>query len=462
MTLLSQLFPVAVVSGGAARLASGDPGEVALALAARYGVTTVEALCGVDVEALGCDADHEGLEVESRRFAASVEGVPWAAGGARAGVDANEDGVGVGVGDGWLPSARLERFVRHDVARAVLGRADEGRSASRVRIEEALLGMRALGCPPLDGAMGGGAKVGQVTEVCGGAATGKTQVCLQACAVALEQGFAVAYVDCGGGGFSGLRLTQVLRYRLLAREKRRVATEAEARAAARPAEGVRLALTRCLEKVRVFRVWSAAELVQRVQALAQARALAARGALGGGDGSFAAALGLVVVDGVANVLMPVASLPALGPHSSAPVGEVLLSGLVQALRAAARTHDVADAARPPRAAAAAGVGGEEDAFEEDDMSGCAVLVTNAAVPEGDEGQAVKAALGPLWVPAAHKRVVLVRATGPGADAAGVVGCTARVTRACDGIVWPELGDVGFVVSKYGCHAPVVVPDADQA
>jgi hypothetical protein len=70
-----------------------------------------------------------------------------------------------------------------------------------------LLNFLPTGCDGIDDLLGGGLRQGQVTEITGPSASGKTQLCLSAAASAAALGHRVVYVDTTGG-FSATRIKQ--------------------------------------------------------------------------------------------------------------------------------------------------------------------------------------------------------------------------------------------------------------
>jgi len=63
------------------------------------------------------------------------------------------------------------------------------------------------GCDAIDALLGGGLRQGEVIEITGPSASGKTQLCLSAAASFAALGHRVVYVDTGGG-FSAMRIKQ--------------------------------------------------------------------------------------------------------------------------------------------------------------------------------------------------------------------------------------------------------------
>ncbi|XP_037093074.1 DNA repair protein RAD51 homolog 4-like isoform X2 [Pollicipes pollicipes] len=79
-------------------------------------------------------------------------------------------------------------------------------------LDEAPIAHLPLGCESLDGLLGGGLSAGDLVELCGPFAVGKTQLCMAAAAAALAAGARVIFADTKGE-FSSARCRQILHHR---------------------------------------------------------------------------------------------------------------------------------------------------------------------------------------------------------------------------------------------------------
>lgn len=172
----------------------------------------------------------------------------------------------------------------------------------QARAHQNSLGL-SVGLTALDELLGGGGlRAGEVTEVVGGAAAGKTALCLQACASALADPTAtVAFVD-SANAFTPTRLLPLL-----------------------PHADVMTAMS-ALARLRCWRVHDGQSLLALLHQLLDELASPHQ------EGDYARNLRLVVVDCVASLLAPLLS--------SASLGHSLVSGISRALRLLATRHNL--------------------------------------------------------------------------------------------------------------------------
>lgn len=161
----------------------------------------------------------------------------------------------------------------------------------------------------LDDIMGGGMLTGEVLELAGRSGSGKTWLCLSACAhAALEMGASVLYVDVGSNFSAQVLLdecTRVARALDLAHDR----------------------IPTAMQRVRVVRAYDAEELVS---ALEHAHALCTAARTAAAADAWHAKLGLVVVDSVALALMPLTA-------SRDSAGQLWIVSVSRALRQLARS-----------------------------------------------------------------------------------------------------------------------------
>eukprot|EP00669_Euglena_mutabilis_P002208 TRINITY_DN12811_c0_g1_i1.p2 TRINITY_DN12811_c0_g1~~TRINITY_DN12811_c0_g1_i1.p2 ORF type:complete len:247 (-),score=43.94 TRINITY_DN12811_c0_g1_i1:53-793(-) len=194
------------------------------------------------------------------------------------------------------------------------------------------------GCGPLDRLLGGGVGTAQVTEVVGKSGAGKTQLCHQVVAQALLKGFTALYIDTTNS-FSARRLVEVL-----------IALQPDLE------QSRQQQLLMFLNNIRISNVYDAEDLAPLLSAT-QASVAFARSPDTSQPEPFWAQLGVIVVDSIASLF-----LPLLGRTTG---GHALLMSTAQTLRRLA-------------------------------VGPVSVLVTNFLVQDGQGGAAMRPALGATW------------------------------------------------------------------
>lgn len=179
-------------------------------------------------------------------------------------------------------------------------------------------GRAKTGCTALDALLGGGLRRGALTELCGGSATGKTQLAMLAAAAAAARGASVVYVD-SANSFSARRMAQLLA------GVRNGGRAPQPPQTAPAADAERRAESSALSSVALFRVHSAHEAIALLDEVLVATSnasaegtLADDGAQGSQEdpnsgpppeadalSSFFSRLELVVVDSAGALLAPV-------------------------------------------------------------------------------------------------------------------------------------------------------------
>ena len=238
-----------------------------------------------------------------------------------------------------------------------------------------LLNFLPTGCDGIDDLLGGGLRQGQVTEITGPSASGKTQLCLSAAASAAALGHRVVYVDTTGG-FSATRIKQFHRGFF-------------ADDAAR--EEVVAHLKQTLNLIAVHRCHDVFSLLNLLSQLGEE-------ASEDDNNPEHATMGLLVIDSLSALLSP---LLTKAHHQ----GYTIMATVAAMLRGLATTRKTA------------------------------ALYTNHTVSTGqesladDQGSNLKPALGTRWTSVPHRRLRLCKIPGTGWNSCGVVyGVTAAPAR----------------------------------
>lgn len=238
-----------------------------------------------------------------------------------------------------------------------------------------LLNFLPTGCDGIDDLLGGGLRQGQVTEITGPSASGKTQLCLSAAASAAALGHRVVYVDTTGG-FSATRIKQFHRGFF-------------ADDAAR--EEVVAHLKQTLNLIAVHRCHDVFSLLNLLSQLGEE-------ASEDDNNPEHATMGLLVIDSLSSLLSP---LLTKAHHQ----GYTIMATVAAMLRGLATTRKTA------------------------------ALYTNHTVSTGqesladDQGSNLKPALGTRWTSVPHRRLRLCKIPGTGWNSCGVVyGVTAAPAR----------------------------------
>ncbi|KAG5177690.1 P-loop containing nucleoside triphosphate hydrolase protein [Tribonema minus] len=267
-------------------------------------------------------------------------------------------------------------------------------AAARYRYAMRQGGLLQMGCSSIDGLLGGGLALQQVTEVVGQTGAGKTQLCMSAAAVAASSGIGVLYIDTTNG-CSPRRLQEI--------------AAARGGSAAAPA---------ALSHITIERCYSLANVLAALDGLATrlVRTPIATAAAAAGSSSSAHAIRLVILDSAAAVLAPL-----LGGEGNAP-GAAALATLAAALSHTALSLSVAvlvtngavaDRAPPP---SSGGGGSGSRGFGRSGSSG------------GGDGGGKRAALGARWAAAPAVRLLL----DGGAQSGRVAVLDKHPLRACGG------------------------------
>ena len=306
------------IADGTADDARGGSG-VAIARALRWGVDMGDFLCG--------SAKETG----------------------KGGWDKGCWGGGRGDGGGARRRALREACVAETLANAVNGTSIE-RGLSMLEILP-------TGCDAIDGLLGGGLRQGEVIEIVGPSASGKTQVCLSAAASFAALGHRVVYVDTGGG-FSATRIKQFHRGFLT-----EDADEGE----------VARNLRQTLDLIAVHRCHDVFSLLHLLSQLAEE-------ASEDDNNPDRATMGLLVIDSLSSLLSP---LLTKAHHQ----GYTIMATVAASLRGLATTRKTA------------------------------ALYTNHTVSAGqdaladDHGSNLKPALGARWTSVPHRRIRFAKIPG---------------------------------------------------
>eukprot|EP00053_Salpingoeca_punica_P006099 m.58748 g.58748 ORF g.58748 m.58748 type:complete len:331 (+) comp13531_c0_seq1:209-1201(+) len=190
------------------------------------------------------------------------------------------------------------REIQNDIAQRI---APCALSAAQMLSElRASLQVLSTGCSCIDELLGGGLLTGQVTEIVGSSATGKTQLCFSAAAnvLATSESAQVVFIDSGSSTCIA-RVQEILR-------------------AQHPSVG-----EECLGRLRMLRVFDADALGDVLQQLAQAS-----------WPSPAGCVRLLVIDSVASILAPAVG----GQHTQ---GHALLASIAIQLKQLAQQLNIA-------------------------------------------------------------------------------------------------------------------------
>jgi len=237
---------------------------------------------------------------------------------------------------------------------------------NEIERELSVLNFLPTGCDALDELLGGGLRQGQVTEVTGPSASGKTQVCLSAAASAAALGHRVVYVDTTGG-FSGSRIKDF--------HKGFVTADADARE-------VQDHLKQTLNLIAVHRVHDVFTLLNLLSQLGEE-------ASEDDNNPEHATMGLLVIDSLSSLLSPLLTKA----HNQ---GYTVMATVAAMLRGLATTRKTA------------------------------ALYTNHTVSTGqdvaadDYGGNLKPALGARWTSVPHRRVRLAKIPRTGWSSASVI------------------------------------------
>ena len=256
-----------------------------------------------------------------------------------------------------------EWFALDEIMHEVNANAVDGTAIER---QLSLLNFLPTGCDGIDDVLGGGLRQGQVTEITGPSACGKTQVCLSAAASAAALGHRVVYVDTTGG-FSGSRIKDFHRgFVTEDADKQEVAEH----------------LKQTLNLIAVHRVHDVFTLLNLLSQLGEE-------ASEDDNNPEHATMGLLVIDSLSSLLSP---LLTKAHHQ----GYTVMATVAAMLRGLATTRKTA------------------------------VLYTNHTVSTGqdvaadEQGENLKPALGTRWTSVPHRRLRLSKIPGTGWNSASVI------------------------------------------
>ncbi|XP_027718329.1 DNA repair protein RAD51 homolog 4-like isoform X1 [Vombatus ursinus] len=257
----------------------------------------------------------------------------------------------------------------------------------------------ATGIASLDKLLDSGLYTGEVTEITGPPASGKTQVCLcTAASVAYSLGQSVLYID-STGGLTASRLLQLLQARTEDEEEQKVfrVLPGDPKPCFQGLVGLSLPLligAGALQRIHVVRVFDIFQMLDAFQDL--------RGSISQQATNASGPVKIVVVDSVSAVVSPLLG----GQHSE---GLALMMQLARELKTLAREL------------------------------GIAVLVTNHVTRERESGK-LRPALGRSWSFVPSTRVFLEAREGPGAPAGCRVASLTKSPRQPTGI--QEVMEIG--------------------
>ena len=273
------------------------------------------------------------------------------------------DGIDRGGGGHARGTTNHQWFALEEIMHEVNANAVDGTVIER---QLSLLNFLPTGCDGIDDVLGGGVRQGQVTEITGPSACGKTQVCLSAAASAAALGHRVVYVDTTGG-FSGSRIRDFHRgFVTEDADKQEVAEH----------------LKQTLNLIAIHRVHDVFTLLNLLSQLGEE-------ASEDDNNPEHATMGLLVIDSLSSLLSP---LLTKAHHQ----GYTIMATVAAMLRGLATTRKTA------------------------------VLYTNHTVSTGqdaaadDQGGNLKPALGTRWTSVPHRRLRLSRIQGTAWNSASVI------------------------------------------